>query len=191
MNKLLKTKRRLVFITKNEDGSLNIFVKPGVAMENAGMFILSLGGIEALWNKAEDFEGSLEDFKNYEPFTEEERKAHFEERQAKKIERENNEVKRREEKISAYKNMLEKYGERAIETNEENLRILLNYLNLSNWGGWELPKMTISYACHQYDCYGKQATTIKLDEPIEVFEELGSMFQVGAPHGHLRDYRRI
>ena len=77
------------------------------------------------------------------------------------------------------------------ETNEETVGALLRYLNTMNWGGWNLPRMTIGYACHQYDCDGKIATTIKLDKPIVVNDEPGTMFQVGAPHGHLMKYRRI
>lgn len=77
------------------------------------------------------------------------------------------------------------------ESNEESVGALLRYLNTQNWGGWDLPKMTIGYACHQYDCDGKRATTIKLDSPIVVSGEPGTMFEVGAPHGHLTKYRRI
>ena len=57
----------------------------------------------------------------------------------------------------------------------------------------ELPKMTIGYICNQYDCDGKIATTMKLDESIKLYEdenETCSMFQVGAPVGHLTKYRR-
>ena len=51
--------------------------------------------------------------------------------------------------------------------------------------------MTIGYQCNQYDCDGKMATTIKLDEPIMVAGEMGTMFQYGAPRGHLTKYERI
>ena len=40
-------------------------------------------------------------------------------------------------------------------------------------------------------CDGKQATTIKLDQPIVVNDVPGTMFEVGAPMGHLTKYRRI
>jgi hypothetical protein len=76
----------------------------------------------------------------------------------------------------------------------ENLRIIAKYLNMSNWGGWTLPKMTIGYSANQYDCDGKTATTITLDQPI-TDEEAGifneSRFVVGAPKGHLNKYQRI
>ena len=77
------------------------------------------------------------------------------------------------------------------ETNEETVAALLRYLNTQNWGVWHLPKMTIGYSCHQYDCDGKTATTIKLDRPIMVYDEPGTMFEVGAPHGYLTKYRSI
>jgi hypothetical protein len=77
------------------------------------------------------------------------------------------------------------------ETNADSVYVLLRKLNSENWGGWELPKMTIGYTCNQYDCDGKTATTIKLDSPIIVSDEEGTMFQYGAPVGHLRKYRRI
>ena len=76
-------------------------------------------------------------------------------------------------------------------SNYANIYLLLTYLNGQNWGGWELPKMTIGYSCAQYDCDGKQATTIKLDEPIDDEGEMVSKYQVGAPHRHLTKYHRI
>lgn len=78
-----------------------------------------------------------------------------------------------------------------VETTVENIRTLLRYLNDINWGVWQLPSMTIGYSCHQYDCDGKTATTIKLDRPIEYRGEKVTKFQYGAPSGHLRDYCRI
>lgn len=83
------------------------------------------------------------------------------------------------------------HGGGVLESNFANIYLLLEYLNTQNWGGWELPKMTIGYSCAQYDCDGKQATTIKLDEPIEYDDELFSKFEVGAPHRHLMKYKKI
>lgn len=75
-----------------------------------------------------------------------------------------------------------------------NIRIMLHYLNTINWGLWKLPKLSVGYSANQYDCEGKQATTIKLDEPISD-EEYGieneTMFQTGAPRGHLTTYQRL
>lgn len=93
--------------------------------------------------------------------------------------------KRNEEKYHAVFN-----GD-TVETTVENIRTLLRYLNDINWGVWQLPSMTIGYSCHQYDCDGKTATTIKLDRPIEYRGEKVTRFQYGAPRGHLCDYCRI
>lgn len=83
------------------------------------------------------------------------------------------------------------HGGGVLESNPANICLLLEFLNTQNWGGWELPKMTIGYSCAQYDCDGKQATTIKLDEPIEYNGKLVSRFEVGAPHRHLMKYQKI
>lgn len=82
-------------------------------------------------------------------------------------------------------------GGGVLESNSSNIYLLLELLNTQNWGGWELPKMTIGYSCAQYDCDGKQATTIKLDEPIEYDGELLIKFEVGAPLRHLTKYKKI
>jgi hypothetical protein len=76
----------------------------------------------------------------------------------------------------------------------ENVRLVAAYLNTINWGAWNLPKMTIGYKAHQYDCDGKLATTIVLDEPIsdpdyDIYNE--RKFVVGAPMGHLSKYQHL
>ena len=69
----------------------------------------------------------------------------------------------------------------------ENIRTVLLHLNSSNWGGWKLPKMSISYSAAQFDCDGVQASTMKLDHAVE-----GSkMFKVGGKNGHLSKYTRL
>lgn len=69
----------------------------------------------------------------------------------------------------------------------ENIRIVLQYLNEENWGSWSLPKMSIGYAAHQYDCDGKIAATITLNKPVD-----GSLkFKVGGKIGHLNKYRAL
>lgn len=77
-----------------------------------------------------------------------------------------------------------------IASTYENIGIVLRYLNTTNWGGWQLPAMTIGYRCNQYDCDGKQASTMTLDRPIEVYGEMVDMFVVGAPIGYLAKYHR-
>ena len=93
---------------------------------------------------------------------------------------------------------MKKYPE-GIPTTIKNLQILVSHLRYVNWGGWELPKMTIGYSAAEYDCDGKTAVTIKLDRPIDDFADEDekncyagvTKFQRGAPHGHLMKYHRI
>ena len=82
-------------------------------------------------------------------------------------------------------------GNGTVEATPQNISILLSYLNTKNCGTWVLPKMSIGYQCNQYDCDGRQATTIKLDTPIPYNGEMVSQFQTGAPRGHLNKYHRI
>lgn len=78
-----------------------------------------------------------------------------------------------------------------IPTTPETISIVLAYLRDVNWGVWCLPIMSIGYRCAQYDCDGKIAVTMILDEPIDYYGELVSKFVKGAPVGHLMRYRRI
>lgn len=78
-------------------------------------------------------------------------------------------------------------GKEVVESTLGNIAILLKFLNTMNWGVWKLPAMTIGYSCHQYDCDGKIAITIKLDEPVNGYTKLS----YGAPRGHLTAYTNI
>ncbi|MDA3906505.1 MAG: hypothetical protein PF484_10565 [Bacteroidales bacterium] len=69
----------------------------------------------------------------------------------------------------------------------ENIKIVLQILNLQNWGTWKLPKMSIGYSAHQYDCDGKIASTIKFDFPIDG----ETKFKVGGKNGHLNHYQPL
>lgn len=69
----------------------------------------------------------------------------------------------------------------------ENIKIVLETLNNQNWGIWELPKMSIGYSAHQYDCEGSMATTMTLDQPVDGDYK----FMVGGKRGHLTKYRLL
>lgn len=69
----------------------------------------------------------------------------------------------------------------------ENIRTVLLHLNSQNWGGWVLPKMSISYSVNQYDCDGVSASTMKLDKPVDG----DKLFKVGGKRGHLNKYRSL
>ena len=77
------------------------------------------------------------------------------------------------------------------EATIENITILLYYLNSINWGMWKLPKMTIGYSCHQYDCNGQTATTITLDKPIDYDGQMLTKFVVGVGPRHLSNYTQL
>lgn len=148
---------------------------------DAGLFIMQLGGVEALLDKCKE----VDDLKAWIEDVNDKAKDVHEKAHARAMVRQKEiEAQRKAEYDRLF------CGE-VTDTNEETVGALLRYLNTQNWGLWHLPKMTIGYSCNQYDCDGKTATTIKLDEPIMVNDEPGTMFQVGAPHGHLTKYRRI
>lgn len=148
---------------------------------NVGQFIMNQGGVDALVAKCAEVENLVACVEEYNAAA----KAAHEKNQEEALIQQ----AMRESQIRAIYERL--FSGEVTETNVETVGALLRYLNTQNWGLWELPKMTIGYSCNQYDCDGKQATTIKLDQPIMVNGEPGTMFQVGAPHGHLMKYRRI
>lgn len=190
--KIFRTNSFFYQVEQREDGTLNVSREyqyrggewqPTTSKDvpNVGAFINQQGGIDGLLSKCED----IDDISS-------------------EVERVNGMLRKRRDEVMAAKAI--RYEERArkiaadydkmfasevTETNADSVYVLLRKLNSENWGGWELPKMTIGYTCNQYDCDGKTATTIKLDSPIIVNDEEGTMFQYGAPVGHLRKYRRI
>lgn len=177
--KVLKMKSRILVVNQNQDGSL-LITHNNKPIDNAGSFIVSLGGIEAVLARCT--ECTEEEFASVEllrRLKEKEKKdraaasARQKQERAKVIE-------------MAYKEAFG--GQDAAETTISNIRLLLRYLNTMNWGMWQLPKMTVGYKCCQYDCDGKVATTITLDRPIDYEGEMVTKFKTPSPRGHLRDY---
>ena len=74
-----------------------------------------------------------------------------------------------------------------IDLTVENLRLLMKHLNSKKWGSWSLPTLSVGYSANQYDCDGKQATTVILDQPLNGVTK----FSIGAPKGHLEKYTPI
>jgi hypothetical protein len=167
-----------------EDGGLyvNCYNLDGSLNRNVGAVIGSLGGVAAFLEKTiskDEFEKRLS--------------AWYEENSPERVkERIMREAKRRvivnATCRTEYYELLEKGL--PIETNYVNIGVVLRWLNTMNWGAWELPLMSIGYKCNQYDCDGKQASTMVIDEPIEVCGEMVDRFVVGAPRGHLSKYYR-
>ena len=148
---------------------------------DAGMFIKQVGGVGRLLSECIE----VNDLDAYVAELNESARKEHEKNHQLAMEREERLAKEAEEEYHRI------FANEVTETNAKSVYTLLRYLNTQNWGGWTLPKMTIGYACHQYDCDGKIATTIKLDKPIRVAGEEGTWFQYGAPHRHLMKYRRI
>lgn len=180
MKRMYFTNKGSFIVEQNQDGTLRIFKASTMQpLKNAGLFIVSQGGINAILAKCKEVSD--------EDFAKDRKQLLLRHKQAK--------LRSQEIAIANHKRNEEEYhavfnGD-TVETTVENIRTLLRYLNGINWGVWQLPSMTIGYSCHQYDCDGKTATTIKLDRPIEYRGEKVTRFQYGAPSGHLRDYCRI
>lgn len=196
--KILKTNTNTYLVEQNADGSLTITYDGVNRINNAGMFINQMGGIPGVLARCEERDYTLEDFKDSCMEQNRLKKELHERRHQEALERE---AKWNAERVAKYEALVAQYEGQAIPTTYENIGIILRYLNTKNCGGWELPKMTIGYSCNQYDCDGKTASTMKLDEPIDIRDdeekaeegslpEMVSMFQVGAPHGHLNKYHR-
>lgn len=192
--KIFKTKRVIYRVEQNENGTLDIYreyfslknmdhwEKDGRKFNNAGSLIITAGGIDGLLSQCEDVEDIEAMIADLNEVKAEIRRKANAERERQKLTADtlaNNEY------LSLFSD------ENPVETNAKSVYVLLRYLNSKNWGTWRLPKMTIGYQCAQYDCDGKTATTIKLDQPIKVAGEMGTQFVYGAPRGHLEKYERI
>ena len=185
--KLFLTNTSVYSVTQNEDGSLLIQTKTdGESIPNAGQFILNCGGIESIMSKCIDSDISIEQYR-------------LEKAELVKLNKELKSAENGVKEIEKNKSITDDYNalltsNAIIPVNIDNLRIVMRYLNMQNWGSWELPKMNIGYSANQFDCDGKSSVTIKLDTPIsddeyEVVNE--KMFSYGNPNGHLTKYTRI
>lgn len=183
--KILETNNFYYEVKVNTDGTLLItYVGESKSIDNAGLLIHSMGGIDKVLARCKDY--MLEEWETKLKTEQEKLKA---DRKAARENLLNRRFKYQAQHEADYKALLEK--NEVIETTVENIGIVLRYLNDCNWGSWELPKMTIGYSCSQYDCDGKQATTMILDTPIDMYGKKVNKLQVGAPRGHLVNYHRV
>ena len=184
--RIFKSKRLNLEVTRNADGSMNVIDTDGRPYVNAGALICSFGGRDNFWANCrtqEEWDKIADEVAIFEA----QRKIRRE-NQRKEEERKN--IAEREVIEAEYKNMI---ANGRIESNYQNIYTLLRYLQLHNWGGWELPAMSVGYSCNQYDCDGKTAVTIKLDKKINIpsTDESSDKFVYGNPRGHLEKYTRI
>jgi hypothetical protein len=96
------------------------------------------------------------------------------------------EIKAQQRKELELKNWFESVKNSQIEKNDENIAKYLKYLNLSNWGLWNIsegPNFGIGYKCNQFDCDGKVVSTITFDN--------GEKYSTSKPAGHLNEYETL
>lgn len=167
-----------------QDGSfyLHLYELSGKPYPYAAALIGQFGGVDGFWGRCLDefqFQQKLEQWK----------KDNSPEKLAERKRREAERIAAIEKaRVVLFENLVAQGL--PIPSTYENIGIVLRYLNTKNWSGWELPAMSIGYRCNQYDCDGRQASTMILDEPIDVDGENVSRFVVGAPVGHLMNYHR-
>lgn len=178
--KYLRTKKQLIEVRLNPDGTL-FLTNDGInSIPNAGMFISAYGGIQAILDNAIDTDLTLEQLIN-------ERNA----QRQQAIQEQVRTAQKQIEKIEQEYNQLLATSPNGIETNIDNLYTVMRYLCTVNWGVWELPRMTIGYSAHQYDCDGHIAVTFQLDAPIEYRGIQLHKIAFNAPHLHLTAYTHI
>ena len=177
--KKLRTKSRDLDVVVNYDGTITITCNHE-PISNPGQFINQMGGINAVLARCKEY-------------TETAWQAELEREGAAKLAAKEAAKQRAEQLIKehelAYHEVF-KVGS-VVETTPRNIYILLSYLNDSSWGSWQLPKMSIGYRCNQYDCDGKQATTITLDKAVDYDGRPTRLFEVGAPVRHLMRYQKL
>lgn len=179
-----KSSGRYFSVRKNEDNTIVISDTTfGESIANAGLLISNMGGIDIVLSKCKESDIPVEEVRKQ-----------AEERLLEKGKEERRFEKAKEEQKTTtdnYNHLLEQCGGE-IPVTYDNLKIVMRYLATQNWGIWELPKMSISYAANQYDCDGKIAVTIILDEP-STDPRLGDekRFVYGNPHRYLMKYRKI
>ena len=187
--RIFKSKKLQLIVIKNDNEERLSVSEAGIPYQNAGALIKSFGGVEEFWKHCRTLEEWDKIDNEYKIYSEQ-----------RKI-RIDNEKKMRQERLEKERQEItETYGKMVsagpVEATYENIYVLLRYLNKKNWGSWDLPKMTIGYSCHQYDCDGKTATTIQLSKHIEIpysdrEHGFSDHFVIGNPRGHLEMYTRI
>ena len=175
----LRTNTRVLDVVVNYDGTITITCE-GKPINNPGQYIFQMGGIDAVIARCKEYTAA-----EWQAEQEREKAAKL---AAKAAAKQRAELLIKEHEVA----FQEVYGGGAVvETTPRSIYILLSYLNDISWGSWELPKMSIGYRCNQYDCDGKQATTITLDKAIVYDGKPTRSFEVGAPVRHLMRFQKL
>lgn len=179
--RILRTNKTDYKVVVNQDGTLTItdLRKKNEPIKNPGALIVSMGGINSVIKRCEEV-------------SEEEYAEEFEKRRIEKETAAQKSAKCKLQRELQIKSEFDAvFSNEITETTIENITLLLYYLNSINWGMWKLPRMTIGYSCHQYDCNGQTATTITLNMPIEFDGKLLKKFVVGGGPRYLTDYTQL
>lgn len=176
----IETKKLLVEVRQNSDGSLLLTADGINSIPDAGALIYNYGGIQGTLDRAIETDKTL-------PQLIEERR----QRKQQAVEAQVRATQKQIERIEQEYNDLLTSSPNGIETNIHNLHIVGAYLATVNWGAWELPRMTIGYSAHQYDCDGHIAVTFQLDEPIEYRGTPTTKLVFNAPLAHLTSYQHF
>ena len=177
MKKIFRTKKDVFTVAISEEGFITLRnILDGGVFKGTASLIAQRGGRENFLALCED--GDPEAIRA-------EMKAERRARAAAKAQK----PAQIDEKLAAAREMVTEACKNGttIEATLDNIKSLLRYLNSTNWGTWQLPKMSVGYSCNQYGCDGKTATTIILDEAVEG----NTRYVFGAPVGHLNGYTRI
>ena len=175
----LRTNSRDLDVVVNNDGTITITCNHE-PINNPGQFIHQMGGINAVLTRCKEYTAA-------------EWQAELEREQSAKLAAKVAARQRCEQLIKEHELAYhEVFGiGDVVETTPKTIYILLSYLNDISWGSWVLPKMSIGYRCNQFDCDGKQATTITLDKAIDYDGRPTRCFEVGAPIRHLMRFQKL
>ena len=176
MNKYFYTRKSVYKIYQREDGYIEFYPNT----PNAGQLILQNGGIGAFLAKCVD------DARDYHDVAASFCKAIDDERKAKGKRKAEREETLRTQYLNDYAALTEKYE--TIPATIENLRIVMHYLNVTNWGLWRLPKMDKAYSAQQHTYGSGTITTLTFDEGFLLHGATWRNFKCGCAENVMPQY---
>lgn len=181
--KILKTSKQILGVELMTDGSLLITTDGQTSIPNAGLFIKSLGGIDAVLARCGGEEITADELRTLVREREEKRE---EARRAAKKTQASFDEKRDSQAVERFNELAATCGG-VIPATFDNVVIVAKYLRAA--GIDNMPVMSVGYSANTYDCDGKIAMGVILNE--EVATSTGEMVKkiaVYAPKGHLSKY---